>query len=186
MQNSTSQGATHKQDLSEYRKLLVSAEKDSQEQFDKTVLSLSGGALGISFIFLKDVIGSSPVLGPALLMGAWIAWGLSSMVVLASFYLSHLALRRAIMQVDRGTIGEQRAGGGFAIATAILNATGAILFFIGVVLIVAFANANLSTRGADHGRPKTASATPYAPTAEPASIAAPGTDTKARTSPRTN
>ncbi|WP_417913843.1 hypothetical protein [Candidatus Electronema sp. JM] len=33
--------------LAEYRKWIVAAEQKSQEDFDKTVLSLSGGALGV-------------------------------------------------------------------------------------------------------------------------------------------
>jgi hypothetical protein len=181
-QNSTPQVPGHKRDLSKYREWLVSAEKDSQDQFDKTVLSLSGGALGISFVFLKDVIGEGPVHSPTLLMISWMAWGLSSFAVLASFYLSHLALRRAITQVDRGTIGEQRAGGWLSIATAILNATGAVLFFTGVCFIVAFANANLLTRGAQHARPEApTSATTSAPPAPgPGPAAAPGTGKEAR------
>lgn len=182
-QNPTSQTASNKRKRSKYREWLVSAEKDSQQQFDKTVLSLSGGALGISFVFLKDVIGESPVQRPALLMISWMAWGLSSIVVLASFYLSHLALRRAIKQVDQGTIGAQRAGGGLAIATEILNAAGAVLFFAGVCFIVAFASANLLPRGTQHARPETPSATtPASSTPGSGSTPAPGTVQEARRS----
>jgi hypothetical protein len=180
-QNSTPQIPGHKRDLSKYREWLVSAEKDSQDQFDKTVLSLSGGALGISFVFLKDVIGESTVHSPTLLMVSWMAWGLSSFAVLASFYLSHLALRRAITQVDSGTIGQQRAGGWLSIATAILNATGAILFFAGVCFIVAFASANLLPRGvAQHAGPETPTSTPAPAAPGHGPNAAPGTDKEAR------
>jgi hypothetical protein len=70
-------------DLSEYRKHLQAAEQKSQEDFDKTVLSLSGGALGISFVFLKDVIGPNPIVQPNMLFAAWVAWGISTFCVLA-------------------------------------------------------------------------------------------------------
>jgi hypothetical protein len=176
-QKSASQATNSEPNLSDYRKLLVSAEQASQEQFDKTVLSLSGGALGISFVFLKDVIGSSPVLKPSLLIASWIAWALSSFAVLASFYLSHLALRRAIKQVDDGTIYNHRAGGPFSIITAILNASGAILFFVGVCSITAFSSANLSTRGSQDA-PKRAAISTAAP-AVPTTPAAPAAATKA-------
>ena len=63
--------------LADYRKWLVSAEQKSQEDFDKTILSLSGGALGISFVFLKDVIGPLPILQPGFLLAAWLAWRLA-------------------------------------------------------------------------------------------------------------
>jgi len=131
--------------LSDYREHLVAAEQKSQEAFDKTVLSLSGGALGVSFVFLKDVIGSNPVQGPSFLLAAWVCWAGSSLSVLASFLLSHLALRRAIKQVDDGTIYNQRAGGGFSVTTVLLNAMGAVLFFSGVCSITAFAAENLSS-----------------------------------------
>lgn len=47
-------------DRDEWREHLVSAEQKSQEDLDKALLSLSGGALGVSLIFLKDVIGQGP------------------------------------------------------------------------------------------------------------------------------
>ena len=133
--------------LAEYRKWLVAAEQKSQEDFDKTVLSLSGGALGISFVFLKDVIGPQPIVLSCFLLAAWLAWAFSTFAVLTSYYLSHLALRRAISQVDDGTIYKKPPGGAYAYLTAILNATGAVLFLVGVCCITVFAGANLSTKG---------------------------------------
>ena len=141
--------------LAEYRKWLVSAEQKSQEDFDKTVLSLSGGALGISLAFLKDVIGTNPIAHPALLLAAWLAWAFSTFAVLTSYYLSHLALRRAISQVDDGSIYMQPAGGSFSRATAILNAAGGLLFLIGVCCITAFAGFNFVTKGPTNDRQET-------------------------------
>ncbi len=134
--------------LADYRKWLVAAEQKSQEDFDKTILSLSGGALGISFVFLKDVIGPHPILQSGFLLAAWLSWAFSTFSVLTSYYLSHLALRRAISQVDGGAIYKQPPGGVFARLTAILNAAGAVLFLVGVCCITAFAGSNLSSKGA--------------------------------------
>ena len=147
--------------LADYRTFLVAAEQKSQEDFDKTVLALSGGALGISFTFLKDVIGTNPISDPELLFGAWVSWALSTFSVLFSYYLSHLALRRAISQVDQGTIYKQRPGGALALCTAALNAAGAILFLAGVLSITLFARENFIQRGAENGNarpPKTSTA----------------------------
>lgn len=164
-------------ELSEYRKHLVLAEQKSQEDFDKTVLSLSGGALGISFIFLKDVIGASPVSSGWLLLAAWIAWGLSASFVLVSFYLSHLALRAAIKQVDTGTLQGKKAGGGFATATSVLNVSGATAFFVGVVLMTCFAGSNLKRLENPHGSAKSATTSTTPPAAAPATPATPATST---------
>lgn len=142
--------------MAEYRKWLVAAEQKSQDDFDKTVLTLSGGALGISFAFLKDIVGPQPIVLPGLLLAAWFAWAFSTFSVLISYYLSHLALRRAIGQVDDGTIFGQPAGGVFARLTAILNGTGAVLFLVGVCCITVFAVANLPTIGATNDRKEAA------------------------------
>jgi|GEM_PF-5129154 len=56
-------------------------------------------ALGISFVFLKDVMAARPLIYAGFLLGSWVTWGLSAVGVLASFYLSHLALRTAIYKL---------------------------------------------------------------------------------------
>lgn len=164
--------------MSEYRQWLIAAEQKAQDDFDKTVLSLSGGALGISFVFLEDVIGTNPIISPCYLLAAWVSWGFSTLAVLVSFYLSHLALRRAISQVDSGTIHSQRPGGKLAIATAVLNAMGALLFVLGVCSITAFAQANLIDKGDKHAEPKATVST-----AAPATTPKTPTTTAPRTAP---
>lgn len=132
----------------EYRQMLVAAEQKCQDDFDKTVLSLSGGALGVSFIFVKDIVGPGAINHSAWLLAAWVAWALSSLAVLASFFMSHLALRGAIAQCDNGTIYSQKPGGVFSSATRHLNAGGALLFFIGICFMAAFVYTNLPSREA--------------------------------------
>lgn len=130
-------------ELQKYRAFLVVAEQKAQEDFDKTVLSLSGGALGVSFAFVKDIVGSQPMVYSELLLGAWIAWGASITFILTSFYTSRQALKKAIQQVDAGQIYDQFPGGWYSRFVAILNTFGGLLFFIGVVLIVFFVKFNL-------------------------------------------
>lgn len=72
-------------DLTEYRQSLVAAEQTMQGEYDKGVLTLSGGALGISLVFLKDVVGPKPLKEPGFLLASWIVWGLSIGFVLASY-----------------------------------------------------------------------------------------------------
>lgn len=159
-----------RESMAEYRRTLVSAEQSSQEDFDKTVLTLSGGALGISFTFLKEVIAENPVEAPASLLSAWACWGFSTLCVLASFYLSHLALRRAIHQVDNQTIRTQRPGGIFSVITAALNLSGALLFFTGICFMVHFASINIRNKGGSNDNEKAAiSATATTAAAPPSS-----------------
>jgi hypothetical protein len=93
--------------IQEYRKHCVSAEQKAQDDYDKAVLTLSGGALAISFAFLKDLVGSGPLAQTQLLLWAWLLWSGSIVATLASFWFSQSALRTAIAQVDAGTIRNQ-------------------------------------------------------------------------------
>ena len=125
-------------DLKEYRASLLAAEQKMQEEFDKTVLALSGGALGVTFAFIKDVIGQKPVTLPVLLFTAWISWGVSVSSILASFFFSQQALRKAIKQVDEGKIYKEYPGGMYDRVTGVLNFLGLVLFLVGVILAVIF------------------------------------------------
>ena len=142
------------EELDEYRQSLVLAEQKSQDAFDKAVLSLSGGALGVSFIFIKDIVGPDTLVSPCWLLSAWILWAASSLAVLASFYTSHLALQCAIRQCDDGSIRTAPVGGIYTTVTRWLNASGAIMFVLGVLCISLFVSNNLSRRVSD-GRQQT-------------------------------
>lgn len=129
--------------LSEYRNWLAQTEKKIQESFNKALLSLSGGALGVSFVFFKDLINSHPISDPFFLLFAWISWALSSTSVLYSYYLSRLYFRRAISKVDDGTIYDSHSRGKFTFWTRVLNIAGICLFLLGVISITIFVNYNL-------------------------------------------
>lgn len=153
----------------EYRQWLVQAEQKAQDDYDKTVLTLSGGALAISFAFVKDIIGDKPIEQSWLLIGAWIAWAASTMVMLTSYYVSRLALRKAIEQCDDRSIEEcETPGGIFTLILRKLNVAGAILFFGGVCLMAAFVNVNIAKRevprvGQETTKPDASPATKSAP-----------------------
>jgi hypothetical protein len=146
--------------LYEYRKLCVAAEQKAQDDFDKSVLALSGGALGVSFAFIKDIVGPGAIIHPYLLVSAWAAWGASIVATLASYWFGQQALRTAIDQVDvtlrkrkgaegqKGTEGQKGIDGEipgrkFAWITAALNVMAGLLFVLGVASIVTFVGANV-------------------------------------------
>ena len=129
--------------LVDYRKYLVEAERKSQEQYDRAVLSLSGGALAISFAFLKDYLADRQPLLVGFLLAAWVCWGLSATAILASFFTSGMALRVGISQVDGDKIFTRPVGGPASKVTAFLNAAAGVLFLLGVVAVAVFASSNL-------------------------------------------
>lgn len=129
--------------LKEYRALLLETEQKSQATFDKTLLSLSGGALGVSFAFVRQFVGAGVASEPGVLFAAWICWIASLASVLLSHYFSTLAIRKAIEQLDAGAMGAERVGGHFDTAVAVLNGAGGLLFIAGLVVIAFFVRANL-------------------------------------------
>lgn len=130
-------------ELKEYRNHLILAEQKAQEDYDKTIIALSGGGLGISFAFLENVVGTNTIVSPNLLFSSWICWAVSILCVLASYFTSHLALRRAIQQVDDETIYNKRPGWCIDLITKFCNAAGGLLFFIGVILMALFVYKNI-------------------------------------------
>jgi hypothetical protein len=97
----------------------------------------------VSFAFIGNVVRDKPLVDAAFLFYAWWSWALSVGFVLISYFLSIRALRTALRQAYAGSIYLQRPGRGYAIATAVCNVLGGILFFIGVILISAFVRRNL-------------------------------------------
>ncbi len=129
--------------MQEYRDYIIRAEQKAQDDYDKTVIALSGGALGVSFAFIKDIIGSDSISIAILLFLSWLFWTSSITCVLASYYTSHLSLRNVIKKIDAGEAQAPRLGGFADWMTAILNALGGILFVAGVVLMSIFIKINL-------------------------------------------
>ena len=97
--------------IRDYRKSLQGVEQQMQSEYDKAIMALSGGALGISMTFLKDVVLKQGVHGGFFLLAAWVSWGLSVSLTLWSFHTSAEAFRKAIRQTDDQTIYLQAAGG---------------------------------------------------------------------------
>jgi hypothetical protein len=135
--------ADFEKQIFDYRKTLQALEQKMQSEYDKAIMALSGGALGVSMTFLKDVVLDHGVHGGNFLLWSWICWGTSVTCTLFSFYTSAQALRRAVRQTDERAIYLEIAGGKFNCVTKILNFCAGGLFMLGVILIVLFASCNL-------------------------------------------
>jgi len=131
------------QKLADYRKALQDAGQRMQSQYDKAIMALSGGALGVSMTFLKDIVLAKGVHDGLALLTAWSCWGASVTCILVSFYSSVAAHQKAVYQLDEKTIYVQKPGGMSDCATKILNFSAGTLFVLGVISIVVFAASNL-------------------------------------------
>ncbi len=136
--------STTEQLKTEYRQQLITLEQKSVESFDKTVITLSGGALGLSLSFLKDIVAPTGAVQPILLMVACGSWAVSLTFVLFSFWLSAKAMRKTISQLDDGTLDKQRPGGIWDRATGSLTFLGGVTFVFGVALMSYFIYLNIT------------------------------------------
>ncbi len=125
--------------MREYRNLLIKYQQEMIDEFGKAMLALAGGALGVSFAFIKDIVKLDETTGRSLLLLAWVSWGFSIVSILVSYYLSHLAMGRAIADVDaRRTIHRSWASR----LTSFLTASSIVTFLLGVLLLAAFVRLN--------------------------------------------
>lgn len=121
-----------------FRDHLVQLEQRAQEAYDKYLVAMSTGALGLSVAFIRDFLGEAQAAGIGFLYASWAAWALALGLSLTSFYVSTLAIRRAIERLDdSGTVDS-----GFDRAVRVLNPAAGIFFLCGVVAFIAFAISN--------------------------------------------
>jgi hypothetical protein len=143
MQVASEKGCRMSEALAEYRDHLVMARQKAQEDYDKTVLSLSSAALGISFAFLDNIVKDTALVHAVLLFIAWGAWVISASSVLLSFGISSSALGKAIEQIDQGTIYSDKVGGKRSHLIAVLNFLSGVLFIVGLIFMAAFVFYNM-------------------------------------------
>lgn len=72
----------------DHRQQLVSAERELGGSFDKYLLTLSGGALGLSLTFLGQIVGHDCVVGGCLFGAGWVALSLTVVAMLACIRIS--------------------------------------------------------------------------------------------------
>jgi magnesium-transporting ATPase (P-type) len=129
----------------EERKLLVDAERESARSFDKSMLTLSSGALALSITFIRQ-IAPAPRFETYLYL-AWSGFILALLCTLVSFLSSQTALRkqRDILDLnyqDSRSASEQKNL--MSAVTNYLNWFSILSFIIGVLCLTVFAIKNLS------------------------------------------
>ena len=122
--------------LKDYRNLIVELRQKAIEQYEKTLLTLSTGALTLSVVFVKDIFKDnvSEVLG--FLYLAWSCWVISVSLSLISFYISQFAYGKALQQIDTNTIYSETPGGKYPGMIFVLNTLNGMVFLLGVISIL--------------------------------------------------
>jgi hypothetical protein len=118
------------------RKRLTDLHERATDAFDRAVMTLAGGALGISLAFVHDVAHRPRhkwVMGVS-----WLLFALSLLLILLSFLTSERAVVKMVGQLDDED--EEIARGK---STDFLNWASAAALISGVVFLVIFAWLNL-------------------------------------------
>ncbi len=123
------------------RERLIEYQAQANDAYDQTLFKLSGGALGLSFVFVRQFVADGQEARMLWALGlAWFLWIVSLMCVLASFYTSGLAMDEAVRQHDEN---ETSDGGKYTSVTRRLNAVGGIAFVAAASLAGLFMISNL-------------------------------------------
>lgn len=130
------------EDLKNYRDFLMKADHQASLNYDKAVITLAGGALGISITFLKDIVPSPSPESKIFLYISWISLAISLASILVSYLFSMESLRKAMRQVDDGTIHTRTAGGFYTSLTVCLRILASVAFLVGVIGFIWFALSN--------------------------------------------
>jgi TRAP-type C4-dicarboxylate transport system permease small subunit len=124
--------------VSDYRDHLVGAHHTASQDFDKAIMTLSGGALGLSITFVHD-IAPHPT-NKILLSLAWLLFSISLLLILVSFLSSQAAVLAMIKTLDEPKSPSKKVS---AFVTACLNWAAAATLVSGVLCLVLFALYNL-------------------------------------------
>ena len=127
----------------DYLKSLMDSEFQAIDEFDKKIFALAGGAFGVSFAFLKDIVTPGSVIHKNLLIAAWACWCITLTFNLTSFYFSHLAMRGAQRKYRAGERDERKLRGFSGNAVMWLNPFTGGLFIAGLICMSIFVTSNL-------------------------------------------
>lgn len=141
MNKTTSETAD--EEIKDHLRQLAIADKESVAAYDKALLALSGGGIALSLTFISDIVGEPFFLtGLGLLRLTWTCWVVSIFATVASFYLSHLALRSTYKRIaNEGLAAQPRKLWTGLVQSA--NILSGFAFITGLVAMLMFAHGNL-------------------------------------------
>lgn len=135
------------------RRHLIESDRSAAEQFDKALLTLSAGALGLSITFINQIAPNPEAETLWLVIVAWILFCCSVLSTLLSKLLAQSAYKRQVGIDERYLLGEAKQeaqppeSNRLAIAVTLSNFFSLTLFIGGVAFLILFTSANLSATG---------------------------------------
>ena len=137
--------AEHRELLRDDRRELIDAHRDNSRSQDRTVLTLSGGALVLSIAFVSDI--STNPSWEGLLIVAWVRFALSVAALLLAFPVATKRIDDQIAAITQDIYQYQSAPPTPPKKQknwiGRLNATALVGFYVGLVAIGVFATINV-------------------------------------------
>lgn len=123
----------------DYRQGLVNSKFKVAEDFDKALLTLSGGALGISMTFIKDIVTRPEY--KWILVISWTCFGLAIIILLLGFLVCGKAYKQEIVSLDAIQEKSKKTNNKkntWSKATEVANISALIFFITGLILLATF------------------------------------------------
>lgn len=133
----------------EERKSLIDAHREGGRSFDKSMLTLSAGAFGISLAFIKQIAPTLQAGSVVILIWSWVLFGGALLCTLVSFLTSQSAFLRQIEileeEIDKSddSSNESNSRNIYDTITRVLNYVSVLLFIAGTSLLAYFSATNL-------------------------------------------
>jgi len=123
-----------------YYEILNKAYFESSAQFDKQILFISSGALGLSFTFIKDIVELETAICKGLLLVSWILFSIVILMSLFSHYTSKQAINTQIENIED----EKNNKANFLNSiTKLLNISMIISIVLGLISLILFIIINI-------------------------------------------
>jgi len=130
------------------RKLLIEAQQQCYQQFDKAILTLSSGGLGVSIVFLRDILPLEQITNYCFLIGSWILFTISILSTLISFMTGQYAYSEQLKLIEAYFLNKDSDAltkkNRFAQITGGLNISAAVFFILAVVSTIVFVSINIT------------------------------------------
>jgi hypothetical protein len=137
--------------LLKHREAMVELRSDQLTTLDKSLLSISSGALGISIVYMDKIGGGSAGVSN-LLLASWFCFGAAISANIISYFTGGEDAQREIKKIDKCIITSavyESGGNPFRGATQALNVVALVLFILGVSFLTL--HAYTSTRTVANG-----------------------------------
>jgi hypothetical protein len=125
---------------------LLARNLSNSEKYDNAILTLSTGILGLSVAFIKDIIPLGKAKYIFLLESTWWLFGSSIVVVLCSFFVSQMAIKKQLNYAVKYYLDKEdeylKKKNLPAILTEYINWVAGGLFIFGIIATIIFVSAN--------------------------------------------